>query len=160
MLGAWTWTGSKALLVTETARLSGRGGEGKLRRIEIGGASATLISLQEPAFAIDIAGPGRIVLDAGSPTQNLVLTSMAPGPKDAPVTLTRGESVDRQPVFSPDGARVAFSSDREGNVDIWEIDLRSGGLRRLTTDKADDWDPGYSPDGTADSLELETHGQL
>ena len=32
-------------------------------------------------------------------------------------------------------------------------------MRRLTTDKADDWDPGYTPDG-ADSLELETHGNF
>jgi serine/threonine protein kinase len=149
VLGGWSWSGSKALLITETANLSGRGGRGELRRIDIGGGTpTTLVSLQQPSFAIDIAGPGRVVLDAYSGTQDLFLSLLTPGSKSAPSALTRGESVDRQPVFSPDGTRVAFSSDREGNVDVWELDLASGGLRRLTTDKADDWDPGYSPDGT------------
>ncbi len=148
VVGAWAWTGPKALLVSETASQSGRGGEGKLRRIETGGGSATLISLQEASLALCVAGPGRIVLDALSPTQNLFLSPITPGSSAAPLPLTRGETVDRQPVFSPDGKRVAFSSDREGNTDIWELDLASGGLRRLTTDKADDWDPGYTPDGT------------
>ncbi len=148
VLGAWSWSGLKALLITETANLSGRGGRGGLRRIGVGGGTpTTLVSLQQPSLALDIAGPGRVVLDAPSPTQNLFLASITPGSKNPPVTLTRGESVDRQPVFSPDGTRVAFSSDREGNVDIWELDLASGALRRLTTAKADDWDPGYSPDG-------------
>jgi TolB protein len=88
------------------------------------------------------------VLDALSPTQNLVLRPVPPNPGSGTTTiLTRGDSVDRQPVISPDGTRVAFSSDREGNVDIWELDLESGGLRRLTTDPADDWDPAYTPDG-------------
>jgi len=148
VVGAWSWSGSKALLVTEAANVFGGGGTGALRRIDIGGRPPrTLLSLQQASSGIAIAGPGRVVIDALSPTQNLSLISLAPGSKAVPAVLTRGESADRQPAFSPDGARVAFSSDREGNVDVWEIDLASGSLRRLTTDRGQDWDPGYSADG-------------
>ena len=61
--------------------------------------------------------------------------------------LTRGASVDRQPVVSPDGARLAFNSDRGGNLDIWELETASGGVRRLTVAAGDDWDPAYTHDG-------------
>ena len=148
VVGAWSWSGSKALLVTEAANVFGGGGTGALRHVEIGGRPPrTLLSLQQASSGISIAGPGRVVIDALSPTQNLSLVSLAPGSKGAPVALTRGESADRQPAFSPDGARVTFSSDREGNTDVWEIDLASGSLRRLTMESAQDWDPGYSSDG-------------
>jgi eukaryotic-like serine/threonine-protein kinase len=149
VLGAWSWSGSRALVFTESVNPSGRGGGGTLRRFEIGaGAPTTLLSLREPAAGLDIAGPGRVVLDAFSPTQSLSTTALAPGSKaQAPARLTRGDSIDRQPVFSPDGTRIAFSSDREGDVDLWELELASGQLRRLTTARGDDWDPAYSPDG-------------
>jgi len=149
VLGAWCWNGSDAILVTETASQSGRGGDGGLRRFVLGETTATtLISLQAPARTMNISGPGRLILDATSPIQNLFSTSI--GPRADPrmrTTLTRGESVDRQPVVSPDGTRLAFTSDREGNVDVWELEIESGSLRRLTTDKAEDWDPAYTPDG-------------
>jgi hypothetical protein len=52
-----------------------------------------------------------------------------------------------QPVFSPDGTRLAFNSDRGGNLDIWELELASGAVRRLTVASSDDWDPAYTRDG-------------
>ena len=55
--------------------------------------------------------------------------------------------MDRQPVFSPDGSTVLFTSDRSGNTDIWEIDLRSGRIGRVVSHPGDDMDPAYSPDG-------------
>jgi Tol biopolymer transport system component len=61
--------------------------------------------------------------------------------------LTAGSSTDRQPCYSSDGKRVVFSSNRSGNLDVWELHLKSGVLRRLTMDPADDWDPSFSRDG-------------
>jgi TolB protein len=43
--------------------------------------------------------------------------------------------------------RVAFASDRGGNVDIHLLDLPSGRLRRLTTSPATDLSPTWAPDG-------------
>ena len=61
--------------------------------------------------------------------------------------LSRANSVDRQPFYSADGSRVLFTSNREGNMDLWELTLASGNVRRLTDDPADDWDPYLSRDG-------------
>ena len=60
--------------------------------------------------------------------------------------LTRGQSNDRQPAYSPDGERIIFSSNRSGNLDLWELSTRTGMLRRLTDDPAEDWDPAYMAD--------------
>lgn len=55
--------------------------------------------------------------------------------------------MDRQPVYSPDGRWVMFSSNRGGTLDLWEVSVETGEMHRLTDDPADDWDPAYSRDG-------------
>ncbi|MDH3214992.1 MAG: S9 family peptidase [Candidatus Krumholzibacteria bacterium] len=58
------------------------------------------------------------------------------------------------PQVSPDGEWVAFvrrSTDLEadkGRTDIWLVDVKGSGLRRLTTNPAGDFNPRWSPDGT------------
>ncbi len=64
--------------------------------------------------------------------------------------LTWGPFDDREPAWSHDGTRVAFSSDR-GNplgsdYNIWMLDTRSGDLTQLTKNPADDSMPSWSPD--------------
>ncbi|MDL1951554.1 hypothetical protein FBQ97_17310, partial [Acidobacteria bacterium ACD] len=39
------------------------------------------------------------------------------------------------------------TSNREQNLDIWQLDLASGALRRLTDHPAEDWDPFVAADG-------------
>lgn len=65
--------------------------------------------------------------------------------------LTDGHGDDRDPRFSPDGMRVAFSSDRafKGNYDIWVADVQSGKLTQWTSAEADEYEPAWSPDGAA-----------
>ncbi|MBS0219228.1 MAG: Tol-Pal system protein TolB [Proteobacteria bacterium] len=52
------------------------------------------------------------------------------------------------PRFSPDGTKVAMSLSKDGNTDLYEMDLRGQNLRRLTNTAAIDTSPSYSPDGT------------
>ena len=64
--------------------------------------------------------------------------------------LTWGAFDDREPIWSHDGTRVAFSSDR-GNplgsdYNIWSLEVRSGELKQITKDPADDYMPSWSPD--------------
>ncbi|HZN04723.1 MAG TPA: hypothetical protein VFD06_14155, partial [Candidatus Polarisedimenticolia bacterium] len=59
----------------------------------------------------------------------------------------RGSAIDRQPVFSPDGEWVMFSSNRSGNLEVWKASTTTGAIRRLTDDPAQDWDPAFTPDG-------------
>lgn len=72
--------------------------------------------------------------------------------------LTSGPFDDREPAWSHDGTRVAFSSDRgssisagqadagSGNYNLWVLDLATGRLTQVTTDRADDFMPTWSPD--------------
>ncbi len=49
---------------------------------------------------------------------------------------------------SPDGTRVALSSDRAGNPDLWLMPAGGGEMQQLTTDPTPDWAPRFSPDGS------------
>ena len=52
----------------------------------------------------------------------------------------------RTPAWSPDGQKIAFSSNDGGAVDIWTLDLRDSSRRRLTRDMAIDVNPAWHPD--------------
>jgi tricorn protease len=63
------------------------------------------------------------------------------------VRLTVNKARDVYPRFSPDGKWVAFSSDREGGLDVYLIPATGGEVKRLTTHSADDTVVGWTPDG-------------
>ncbi|MGI8734482.1 MAG: winged helix-turn-helix domain-containing protein [Pyrinomonadaceae bacterium] len=63
--------------------------------------------------------------------------------------LTNDVSKDRGPRWSPDGKRIAFSSDRSGKFEIWTINADGGQLRQLSsTGGSGVVNPVWSPDGT------------
>ena len=49
--------------------------------------------------------------------------------------------------ISPDGKRVLFDSDREGDMDLWILELEPSSLVQVTTDPSDDFVGAWSPDG-------------
>src|SRR3989338_350437 len=62
--------------------------------------------------------------------------------------LTRADGIyDLLPDVSPDGQSIVFSSNRNGNFDIWLFDIKSGALRPLTIYEGLDTSPAFSPDG-------------
>ncbi len=103
---------------------------------------------QSAGEIMDIAGKGSIVMHSASLRENLREITLN-GKKDKATSswLTRGNSCNRQPVYSPDGSRILFSSNMAANLDLWEVSTESLALRRITEDAAGDWDPAYSPDG-------------
>jgi Tol biopolymer transport system component len=59
--------------------------------------------------------------------------------------LTNNDASDRQPAWSPDGTKIAFNSERDGNREIYVMNADGSGLTRLTNNDASDWDPAWSP---------------
>lgn len=63
------------------------------------------------------------------------------------------------PTWSPDGRRIAFHSDLNGEWDIWIIDLESSKLTNLTNHPSDDRYPAWSPDGDKIAFTSKRSGQ-
>ncbi len=51
------------------------------------------------------------------------------------------------PAWSPDGSRIAYVSDQDGNPDVWVVDIDGGNAINLTQHEAKDHSPAWSPDG-------------
>lgn len=123
-----------------------QGGAGRIVRQDASsGEAQTLQWIPGMATVIDTLGPGRLVLGVSSQRQNLQESQVA-GPSGGR-WLTHGNSIDRQPTFSPDGQWILFSSNRSGNLDLWKLSTSNGAIHRITEDPADDWDPAFMPDG-------------
>ncbi|HEX8721478.1 MAG TPA: DPP IV N-terminal domain-containing protein, partial [Pyrinomonadaceae bacterium] len=61
--------------------------------------------------------------------------------------LTVNRARDVYPRFSPDGKWIAFSSDRNGNLDVYVIPSAGGTVKQLTSHSAEDAVLNWSPDG-------------
>ncbi len=63
--------------------------------------------------------------------------------------LTENRNNDWNPVWSPDGKRIAFDADRKGDFvkfDIYVMDADGGNQQKLTNHRAWDGSPTWSPD--------------
>jgi Tol biopolymer transport system component len=55
--------------------------------------------------------------------------------------------IDYDPVWSPDGRSIVFTSDRNGSADLYRVKPDGAGLERLTDNAAYDDQAAFSPDG-------------
>jgi len=66
-----------------------------------------------------------------------------------PVRLTDDPAQDGWPAWSPDGTRIAFTSTRDGNYEIYVMNAGGSGQVNITNTEGNDWDwdARWSPDG-------------
>ena len=64
-----------------------------------------------------------------------------------PVRLTSHAATERDPVFSPDGTKIAYTANYDGNDDVFVVNVTGGEPQRLTwhpgSDEALDWLPDF-----------------
>src|SRR6266581_1015465 len=65
-----------------------------------------------------------------------------------PTNLTNNPAKDTWPTWSPDGKRIAFTSNRDGNTEIYVMRADGTGQTNLTNDPGADDEAAWSPDGT------------
>jgi dipeptidyl aminopeptidase/acylaminoacyl peptidase len=61
--------------------------------------------------------------------------------------LTFSPGNDALPALSPDGRKIAFSSKRDGNTELYVMDADGQNQKRITNNSALDYMPAFSPDG-------------
>src|SRR5262245_14747730 len=98
-------------------------------------AAAVPTTPQKIVFARVFPSPGQIGL----------YVAARDGSGERP--LLANPDADYDAVWSPDGASIVFTSDREGSADLFRVKADGTGLERLTDDPAYDDQAAFSPDG-------------
>jgi serine/threonine protein kinase/Tol biopolymer transport system component len=109
--------------------------------------SRTVLSVPLDVNTIEVAGAGRLALETRSFRIGLKELPLTAGRSAAGRWLTRGSSSDREPVYEAGGEWIVFSSNRGGSLDLWATSRKTGAVRRVTEDKAQDWDPTFTRTG-------------
>ena len=108
-------------------------------------------------MTVVVASPGLEAQSRAGDAETVVYSSLAPGnwdvyrfdrPGEPPLRLTTDPSLDYNPVVSPDGRWVVFTSERAGSPDLYALNLEQGGEPvRLTASDAMEDAADFSPDG-------------
>ena len=73
---------------------------------------------------------------------------VVPATGGKPENLTRDHAMEADPSWSPDGTRLAYTSDKGGGLpQLWVRDMRSGTARQLTDIDTQPLGAAWSPDG-------------
>ena len=62
--------------------------------------------------------------------------------------ISNNAGFDYAPSWSPDGSKIVFQSNRDGNTEIYVMNADGSDVQRLTNNALDDGDPNWSPDGS------------
>jgi Tol biopolymer transport system component len=93
------------------------------------------------------ASPQKIVFARVFPNEGQIGLFIAARDGSGERPLLTTHDIDYDPVFSPDGQSIVFTSDRAGSADLYRVKVDGTALQRLTDDPAYDDQASLSPDG-------------
>ncbi len=138
----WSSDNQQIASVGEDGTVAGAGyGHAKVTATAPGGktAAADVYVVGEILVASSRANPpGKFQLYAIERSNLAQLTKLTPDTTSA-----------SDPAFSPDGSRIAFVSQRDGNAEIYIMNADGTGSTRVTNDPQSDGRPSFTPDGLA-----------
>ena len=110
-----------------------------MRILPVALAAASLLWAAQPPRKISFARAG-----VGPGTMQLFI-SASDGSDEHPLLAAPHDDYD--PVWSPDGQSIVFTSDRNGSGDLFRVNVDGSGLTQLTSDPAYEDQAAFSPDG-------------
>jgi len=130
------------------------------------------ISASSPPLPIDTASERSVVTARWSPRgthvawvardgqtrQQEVFVARADGSGSRNLSQHPAEDFDL--AWAADGEHLAFTSERDGNAEIYSVEVNTGELRRMTFHQAQDSRPSFSPDGQFLAFESAREGRI
>jgi len=113
-------------------------------------------ALSEEDLKVKFPFKGRIVFQSNMDGDDEIYLLKPDGLKK----LTDNTWDDYYPVWSPDGEKIAFTSTRTGNSDIFIMNADGSEKTQLTFSKQDEKEPSWFPDGKKIVYSLEKRGIL
>jgi DNA-binding winged helix-turn-helix (wHTH) protein/Tol biopolymer transport system component len=114
--------------------------------IYAGVAAAMVLSLLGTWLYVASRRPASVVAGtSSSPLRNLT-------------RLTYGAGLQTDVSWSPDGRRVAYAWNRDGNFDLWVQSIDGGDPTRVTSSPADERQPAWSPNAQRLAFRSESDG--
>ena len=127
------------------------------RVINVGATRPALVAARQTKRTWWIAAVIVIVFAIGIGALIYLRRTRVPPPvlsraKSTLVRLTNNSAMEGAPVWSPDGSKIVFWSNRDGKKEIYVMDSDGSNVTRLTNNLADEFNPKWSPDGTKDTF--------
>lgn len=125
---------------------SGRSGNADLFKMNIdGGEVLNLTNSQDQEAWADWGDDGHIYFSRAIDGSHKLVRMEEDGSSEK--FLTKGSANDLMPRLSPDKRKLLFYSDRDGNMEIYTLNLNTEKIVRLTHDPLQDIRGDWSPDG-------------
>ena len=136
---------------SDNPQIASVGEDGTVAGAGYGHAKVTATAPGGKTAAADVYVVGEIIVASsrGNPPGKYQLYAVERSNLAQLTKLTPDTTSASDPAFSPDGSRIAFVSQRDGNAEIYIMNADGTGSTRITNDPQADGRPSFTPDGQA-----------
>jgi TolB protein len=120
-------------------------------------SSLFLVSCFRPAANYKPSGLPSLIAFASNRDITPHIFTVKPDGSDVRATSDDNYTTDGLPAWSPDGKKIAFTSDQSDKYEIWTMNEDGSGRNKVTSSPEWDGMPSWSPDGSKIAFVSEVH---